>query len=335
MRITPELLQKLARDQVTKSLRQYDDIISVYLAGSVLDGEPLLGGATDIDLVLVHRDQPPLEREVARISQEISLDMVHHHQAFYAQPRRLRLNPWLGRALSTHASILYDTDHWMEYIQAGVGTQFNLPEYIYGRSLPMVDQARSLWFDLENPQELAPNLWFDQYFKAVGLAANGVAVLQGNGLTNRRFLVDFPTRVEALSRTELHGRLLGLLSAGQATREELLKWREPWHNALLAVSKLPNSPVNLQPCRHAYFLNAFDAFLDSGTPHLTVWMLLETWSMAVKPLWQVQEHKSAWLDFLSYMEFDQENHPRHVANLDAFLDEVEATLDGYKNSFGL
>ena len=109
MRITPELLQKLARDQVTKSLRQYDDIISVYLAGSVLDGEPLLGGATDIDLVLVHRDQPPLEREVARISQEISLDMVHHHQAFYPNPAACALT-LLGRALST-TPVSHDTDH--------------------------------------------------------------------------------------------------------------------------------------------------------------------------------------------------------------------------------
>jgi hypothetical protein len=335
MRITPELLQKLARDQVAKSLHQYDDIIAVYLTGSVLVGEPLLGGSTDIDMVLVHKENPSVERDVARISHEISLDMVHHHQSFYAFPRRLRLNPWLGQALSTHASILYDTDHWMEYIQAGVGTQFGLPENIFGRALPMVEQARSIWFDLEDSQELALNIWFDQYFKAVGLSANGVAVLQGNGLTNRRFLVDFPARVEALGKPELHGLLLGLISAGRASNEFLTEWREPWESVLVAIGKEANCPVNLHPCRRSYFLAAYDALIESGSPYLALWTLLETWSMAIRTLGEIKPHQNAWLGFLADMGFNDKEKLRHVADLDAFLDEVEATLEGWKNNYGL
>ena len=44
MRITQELLIKFAQDYVTKQIRKPNDIVAVYLTGSVLTSEPLIGG---------------------------------------------------------------------------------------------------------------------------------------------------------------------------------------------------------------------------------------------------------------------------------------------------
>ena len=92
MRITQELLIKFAQDYVTKQTRKPNDIVAVFLTGSVLTPEPLIGGTTDIDLVMVHKEDPAVEREVQRVSYEISLDIQHHHQSFYTFHRRLRLH---------------------------------------------------------------------------------------------------------------------------------------------------------------------------------------------------------------------------------------------------
>jgi hypothetical protein len=41
------------------------------------------------------------------------------------------------------------------------------------------------------------------------------------------------------------------------------------------------------------------------------------------------------LGFLADMGFTDKEKPRHVADLDAFLDEEEAALEGWKTSYGL
>lgn len=119
MQINSEMLIKTARNFVAKRLRQPNDIVAVYLTGSVTGEEPLLGGTTDIDLVFIHKEYPCQSREVLRVTYEISLDIEHHHQSFYTYHRRLRQNSWIGFPLCNHDNILHDTDHWLEFIQAG------------------------------------------------------------------------------------------------------------------------------------------------------------------------------------------------------------------------
>ena len=81
MRVTPDMLVKLAKDHLARRMRQPNDIIAVYLTGSVLRPEPLLGGTTDIDMVIIHKENPAVAREVLRVSTEVSFDIEHHHQS--------------------------------------------------------------------------------------------------------------------------------------------------------------------------------------------------------------------------------------------------------------
>ncbi|MGB8253336.1 MAG: hypothetical protein WCF08_08970, partial [Anaerolineaceae bacterium] len=96
MHITRDLLINAARDFVTSSVKADRSIAAVYLTGSLLTDTPLLGGTTDIDLVFVHDRLPVVPREIHRFTDEITLDLYHHNQVIYEQPRLLRVDPTLG-----------------------------------------------------------------------------------------------------------------------------------------------------------------------------------------------------------------------------------------------
>ncbi|HNW94566.1 MAG TPA: hypothetical protein PKL60_00100 [Anaerolineaceae bacterium] len=335
MHITRDLLVKFAREYVAKKTRQSNDIVAVYLTGSVLTDDPLIGGSTDIDLVVVHKENPLFEREVQRISYEISLDVQHHHQSFYTFHRRLRLNPWLGFALCDHRSILYDTEHWLEFIQAGVSAGFNSPETVYARGQAAADKARQLWFELEDPQELPFALWTDLYYKAVGSAANAIAIINGPALTTRRMLLDFPARAEALGKLELTGELLQIISRAPINTEILNTWRPVWENALSAASKLPDCPPNLLPARKAYFVNSCAAMLESGSAHAALWPMVETWRQANLLLSEDPAQQEAWQKFLEALEITPFDKDEQIERLDLFLDNAEAALAEMKAEYGL
>ncbi len=335
MRITQEVLLKFARDHVTKRLRQSNDIVAIYLTGSVLTSDPLIGGTTDIDLVMVHKEDPPTEREVQRVSYEVSLDIQHHHQSFYTFHRRLRLNPWIGYALCKHKNILYDPDHWMDYIQAGVSAQFNTPETIFARSQTLADRARQDWFELDDPQEVSFQAWIDLYFKAVASAANALTVLTGPALTTRRFLIDFPARMETLEKLELTGELLRLIGKDSIRPEIYQDWRPAWEHALAVASKNPNCTPNLNIARKSYFLNSCDALAESGAAHATFWPVIETWRQAAHILEKDASQQEAWRAFLSVLGFTPLSKSQDIERLDHFIEHVEAVLLEWKSEYNL
>lgn len=335
MRITQDLLIKFAKDHIAKRLRQPNDIVAIYLTGSVLTPEPLIGGTTDIDMVFVHKENPPVDREVLRVSYEISLDIQHHHQSFYTFHRRLRLNPWLGHALCSHGGFLYDNEHWMDFIQAGVSAQFNTPETIYARSQILADKARQQWFDLEDPQNLPFGTWTDQYFKTIGSAANALAVLSGPGLTTRRFLLDFPARAEAMDKLELAGELVRLIGNDQTVSETYQDWRPAWQEALASASRLPNCTPNLNIARKAYFLNSCDAMAESGVAHAAFWPMIETWRQAAQLLESEKVQQETWLAFLNTLGFSPDGKEEQISKLDHFIDQVEAILADWKTEYNL
>ena len=335
MNITNDLLIKLTKDFVAKRVRQNKDLVAVYLTGSTLSGEPLLGGTTDIDLVFVHKEDPVVEREVQRISYEVSYDIQHHHQSYYTFHRRLRLNPWLGEALNNRHSILYDTDHWLEFIQAGVGNQYHAAESIYKRALPFAEKARSQWFDLEDPQSIGFADWADLYFKTVCTAANAVAILAGPALTTRRLLLDFPARAEAVNRLPMVGDLARLIGSDLSSEKHYQDWHPAWEAALISASKAPDCPPNLHAARRGYFVSACDAMTESGAYHAALWPMIETWRLAVQTLNQDVAVQSTWLSFLDTLDFNEESKENRVAQLDQSIDQAEAVLADWKNAYGI
>ena len=90
---------EIARDRRCPA-RAHRTVVCIYLTGSLLTEEPLLGGTTDIDLICVHRQRTAMRREIVRLVDEVHLDIGHFTQADFDQPRHLRQDPWLGPYLS-------------------------------------------------------------------------------------------------------------------------------------------------------------------------------------------------------------------------------------------
>jgi predicted nucleotidyltransferase len=332
MRITRETLLKNARDTIAQRTRTDRGIVAVYLSGSLLEDEFLLGGAADVDLVFVHADRPESERELVRLTDDIHLDIAHHAQRDYRQARTLRLHPWLGPTLNA-AKPLYDPQHFLDFTQASVRGQFNRPDNVLARARQQAEHARQIWsaFTDEMPAP-GPQAAAD-YLRAVDHAANAIASLSGAPLTERRFLLNFPARAEAAGHPGLHAGLLGLLGAPHAETDSLRQWLPRWQEA---VEALPHEPelLRLAPVRRAYYRHAFDALLDSDQPRAVLWPLLRTWTFAVRHLPEDSPHHQAWMGACEHLGLQGPAFGERLLALDAFLDMVEEALEEWARANG-
>ena len=176
MRITLETLLKIAKDTANDRARSDRSLLAIYLQGSLLGGQPLLGNSADIDLYLVHNDAVAIEREIIRLTDEVHLDIAHHASALYRQPRKLRLHAWLGPNLYG-CKILYDPQHFLDFSQASVRGQFFHPDNVLGRVRPLVEHARQIWTAFHETESVLGAEDVLRYLRALEHAANAVAGL--------------------------------------------------------------------------------------------------------------------------------------------------------------
>ncbi len=323
MRINPDVLNKLARDTAAQRANADRSIVSIYLLGSLLTDEPLLGNTADIDLVCVHSGETPVEREIVRLSDDVHLDIAHHENKQYRQPRDLRLDPWLGPTVYG-CKILYDPQHFMDFAQASVRGQFHRPDQVLGRSRRLLERARQIWvsYDL-SPVEPAP-CDVEKYLRAVEHAANAIAGLNGPPLTERRFLMQFPARAEAVSRSGLYAGMLGLLGASAVDAAALLAWLPDWQAAYTA---LENPPARLHPHRLHYYQRGLQTLLEGERPHNALWPLWHTWTLAACSLPPDAAPFDAWRAAGERLGLLGAAFGERLAALDAYLDTVEETLE--------
>ena len=333
MRITAAMLNKIARDTVAKRSRQDHSILAIYLAGSLFSGEPLLGGTADIDLFFIHNDAVSPEREIQRLTDEVHLDIAHQSRDEYTQARNLRLHPWLGYSI-INCNIMYDPQHFMDFTQASVRGQFNQAENVLSRVQGQAEHARQIWLDLHDRQGEPDLAQVDQYLRAVGQAANAVACLSGPPLTDRRFMVQFPKRGNAVNRPGLYAGLVGLLGGSEVEVEQLRTWIAQWEESYRAVPEESVVP-SLHPDRFAYYQRAFESLVGSDSPHDVLWPLLRTWLRSVQLLPVDSQQIDAWGVAFGELGLYGPAFRERVAALDAYLDNVEELLDRWGQARGI
>lgn len=325
MRITTETLLKIARDTVAQRTRSDRSLLAIYLTGSLLESEPLLGGTTDIDLVFIHDTKVDVEREIQRLTDQVHLDIAHHARDDYRWARSLRLHPWLGSTI-VGCKIMYDPQHFLDFTQASVRSQFARPDNLIGRSRGQAEHARQMWFTLHDLGSPAGLDDIELYFKAIEHVANAVASLSGPPLTERRFLLRFPQRAEAIGFPGLYAGLVGLLGGPNASSQAMQAWLPAWQAAYLAIPPRQASP-RLHAHRCPYFQRAIEKGLDSDKPQDALWPLLHTWTDAIHLLPEESDHRQAWEEALQQLGLLGEGFPKRVEALDAYLDTVEEILD--------
>ena len=335
MRITQDLLNKFARETVKQRQRSEPDLHAAYLTGSILDKSPLLGGVTDIDLVLVHKYQAPVSRETLGLTNDISLDIFHKLQEHYDQPRHLRQDPWMGYPLTRSHILLYDTDHWLEFIQSSVSAEFHRPDNVLARVRRMINAARDNWFSLvQTPSETHQD-WLRRYLEILALGGNAITGLIGPPLTTRRFLLTYGQRTSTLGVPQLMAGFLGLLGFSEDLQGALTTWVEGFEadfNHLLALTDIP---IHLAECRRGYYLQGIQAMIESETPANAIWPLLRTWLdlRGVTP--ETTPGKPTWDDCLSTLGLTEDQAGSKTMALDAYLDTLEINIEAWAEAYGI
>jgi len=333
MRITSELLMRIARDTVSQRTRANREVLAVYLHGSLLTREPLLGGATDIDLFFIHNNGNKEPREIVRMTDDVHLDIAHHSRFQYRQTRDLRLDPWLGSAISG-CKILYDPQHFMDFTQASVRGHFNDPQNILTRAQKQAERARSIWlnFQMETPKTGLHSAQL--YLEAVEQAANALACLSGPPLTIRRLTSEFASRAEALARPGLYHGLLGLLGAADVQIDQLRSWLPAWETTIKTVPK-PIAGARLHPHRIHYYRTAIEETLSGNQPYACLWPLLSTWGEAASVLEQDEQTTSNWQEAMEQIGLVGDKFPKKLDALDAYLDLMEETIESWARARGV
>ena len=324
MRLTTEKLRRYAEKYIAQQQRDMH-LLAAYLGGSLLQGQPFLGGAADVDLVLIYNNTPQPSRRIVSLPGEAHLDIIRHDRTRYEPPRALRGAPFLGPLLF-RAEPLYDPQHFLDFVQAAVRSRFHAPEWAAARARRLLQEARETWFALDDA--LTPEALL-QYLEAVFQAANVPATLLGYTFSRRRVLLDFPLAAQHWGHPALSGLLFRAVGAEQSAPLLSGETIAAWESALQAAASSSQPPDELAPARQPYYRRAVAAYLGSSTPVHALYPLLFTWSLAVQTAGDA--HRAPWQQFLESTGLAQ----GRAEALDALLDSLEEALEGWEKAQGV
>jgi hypothetical protein len=347
MRITRDTLLKIAQDAAARQARTAPDLLAAYLCGSLLEDEFLLGGTTDVDLVFIYTLSGSGGREIVRLTDDVHLDIQHQDQREYRDTRKLREHPWWGPTLNS-CKVLYDPQHFMDFTQASVRGQFARPDHIFARARQQAEEARQIWMGFRFQEIDAGPGEVTHYLDALEHAANAVASLSGKPLTERRFLPGFLHRAEAIQKPGLYAGLLGLLGAPNLSPEDNLEdWLSLWQQAYQAGSPqipaaksgkpaagMDTETAGLHPDRIFYYSTAFQSMLSSGPREQVLWPLLRTWTRAIRRCAVGSVEHIAWRQTFGKLGLAGLAFTGRIEALDAYLDLVDETLEGWARANG-
>lgn len=333
MRIDHDTLMKITLELVDDRVSADRNLISVYLCGSLLEEQYLLGGTTDVDLVFIHFGEVGEAREILPLTEDVHLDIAHHPQNLYRTPRSLRVHPWLGPTIK-ECRILHDPQHFMNFTQASVRGQFERADRVYERARAQVEGARKAWNSLQAVETQPGPEEVEMYLESLENAANAIASFYGPPLTERRLLLRFPDRAKRIGKPGIAAGLLGMLGAPNIDDGELADFVRRWENA---VDNLEESqrPLRLNPVRKPYYKRAFEVLLESGQPNQILWPLLSTWTEAVSQLERSTSAQYEWRSAMTKLDLIGENFGQRLQALDAFLDLIEDTTESWARKNGV
>jgi hypothetical protein len=334
MRVTKESLIRIAKETVQERAYNDSNIIAAYLTGSLLKDEPMLGGTADIDLVFVHKNEPTKKREFKKLTPDFHLDIIHRSKDEFKSPRELRGDPWLGYEVYD-PMLLYEREKFFDFVQASLraGFEFEQPALTLQRSKTLLSNARTIWFQFseheEHPTPKEINLYLQSLFNAV----NAIVGLSGAPIHERRLLLEFPARAEAIQKQNMVATAYQLLGANKTDIDQIKNWLSDWKTAFKLASEKNNVDERINAARLNYYDKAIKAMLDGETPLSSIWLILHTWTLSVLTL--NGDHLKFWQNACSSLGLLGDGFREYVTNLDHFLDEIEILLEEFANANGL
>lgn len=299
--IEQSTLLRLARDYADRKMRERPTLKAVVLTGSVARGEPPLGDAVDLDVILIDDFVPDLPYEVVRLSENVFVDSLFLRAADLADRKALRAHHFTAPLLND-ALILHDPRHYFDILQASIRAPYNKPDNIYARARSalagaqhIVDRISRLSDDLPSgPPSLALLADFRQ---ALYLAAHAVILLSGqpgDAAGARKFMVRF----EAASRRhqlELYALFLDALGADKFQPASFDSFLAEWLVLYKAANQRGAPDLLIHQAKRGYYERGFRALLAEGHTLNTLWLFEHTLAACVADL---DPLPAVWLNYL-------------------------------------
>ncbi len=329
MKYTRDILVDLANELVLKRYSKDTKVDAVFLVGSVRPDNAIIESPTDVDLLVLHNGDIPRERELVKISPDYHFDIYFEETNYYNNPKDLRTDGWRGWAM-WDPLLLHQNNHFFEYTQSVLRSQFDDPKNIIGRVRYFSNRARKKWAAFDSaPQKTNPT----DYLKAVYDAGNAFACLSTQPFTKRGFLEQFYQQATEMDLPDLIPLLIDCISESKQPdmiRDSLTEWD---HCFTLATQSFANYTVH--PYRINYYRSAITRQLQGDLPIAALWPYMLTWSYISQ---ESSEHRTihrAWDQVSKMAGYTQDEMVTRIHKLDAFLESIEDIIDQVCSDYGV
>lgn len=327
--IEQTVLLRLAREYADRKMKERPTMKAVVLAGSVARGEPPLGDAVDLDVLLIDDFIPDPAYELVRLSENVLVDATFIRTADLSDRKALRAHPYLAPALND-ALILHDPRHYFDILQASIRAPYNKPDNIYARARSALAPAQRivdrfvLW--REDLPEAGPTFEdLADLRQALYLIAQSVILLSGqpgDAVGIRKFMVRF----EAASRqhdADLYPLFLSALGVANVPANLLEMLLPDWVNLYKTVSQQANADPLVHAFKRGYYERGFKALAAEGHALNTLWLFEQTLAACAKSvdsppeLWQNYKRLTTKMNLAGFLERTQ-----GLENLASLADET-------------
>ena len=324
-------LLKLARDYAARKAIEQSSLKAIVLTGSVARGEPPLGDAVDLDILLISDYPPELPNEIIRLSDYVFVDAVHISTSVYTDRKAIRTHHFIGSALND-ALILYDPRHYFDILQAAIRAPYNRADHIYARARSAYNAAMQVFDHISQYREDTPDsLSFDLLHdlrQTLYLAAHTLLPLvsqtQSQSVGARKLMVRFEAAARELN-PNLYPQFLESLGVQDVEAKAVEGLLPEWVALYKAAAQRGEGDLLIHPFKRGYYDRGFRALIAEGHAINILWLLEETFSACARRLDPLPE---AWLKFCRLThKSNGEEFSERVRAAESFLSEIDHTLN--------
>lgn len=332
MHIERSTLVKIAKDAAAERMAARPSLLSAYLVGSVAANEPLLGEATDIDLILID-SAPPLQREIVRLTDQVALDVQYRSQTDYANPKHLRVHPWRGPEMCEPV-FLHDPRHFFELAQASTRGQYHRPDHVAARARAFMQLARGeLHLGLLPGQEPTAPVTLANFCQALLYGANAAISLTGFPGAGRRLVMKLESAARRLNRLDVYDDFEALFGGGELEAAQAQVLLTDW-SAAYRAGQTPEDEL-IHPARRTIYERGFQALIQADRAAEMLWLMLYTWHTAMRRLPGNSPHAESWTAFLERLRLaSPADFRQRVAAVQAYLSKIDELVEAWADSNG-
>lgn len=287
--IERDILLRLAREFAERKANERETLQAAYLIGSVARGEPPLGDATDLDIVLIDVDPPHFYEPYVRLSDTVTIDYFFTSPDEYDDKQALRQHPLFGPNLFSGVP-LYDPRHKFDLIQAAARSQIDRVENVYARARTAYRWAHDNFEAIQVYRTRTARMPLDpglllNLLAVVEWGATAVLMLRYKSHSARRHLITFETACNQMGRADLYAQALAAMGVHDLNAGEIEAVCEDWHQLYGAANRYNPTPTGnaqrIHPLRQLYYLRGFETLGEAGHAQNALLLLEQTLALAV------------------------------------------------------